>query len=119
MLIALLRWWYGPGWSHMFKRIGVRTQRVSHAFSAPVLLKTLFSPWKRIVTTGAKGLDAKMQAVLNNLISRLVGFTTRMVVLIAALVMIAGTFLGGALIAIVWPTVPFLVILFIFLGVRP
>ncbi len=118
MLFELLRWWYGPGWSLAFKRIGQRTHNVSHAFSVPVLLKTLVSPWKRIVTTGAKGLDAKMQAILNNLVSRGVGFTTRMIVLTAALVMIAGTFLGSVLIAVAWPLVPPLIVFCAIWGLR-
>lgn len=110
MLFELLRWWYGPGWLLAFRRIGERTQNVSHAFSAPMLLKTLFSPWKRIMTTGAKTIDAKFQAAMDNLVSRMVGFVTRLMVLTAALVMTTGTFLMSSAIVVVWPLIPLLAV---------
>ena len=106
MLFELLRWWYGPGWLLAFRRIGERTHNVMHAFSVSTLLKTLFSPWKRIMTTGAKGIDAKMQAALDNLVSRMVGFVTRLMVLIAAGVMTTGTVLMSVTIVVAWPFIP-------------
>ena len=109
-MFELLRWWYGPGWLLAFRRIGERTHNVSHAFSVPILLKTLFSPWKRIMTTGAKGIDAKMQAVVDNLVSRMVGFVTRLMVLTAALVMTTGTFIMSASIVLAWPFIPLLAV---------
>ena len=116
MLIEMLRWWYGPGWSLAFKRISVRTKNVSHAFSAPTLIKTLFAPWKRIQYSG-KSIDAKMQAMVDNLVSRVVGFTVRFAVLIAAFFMITGSFVIGVSIVIIWPLVPVLVIYFTIRGI--
>jgi hypothetical protein len=110
MLFELLRWWYGPGWMLAFRRISVRTQNVAMAFSVPILLRTLFSPWKRIVTSGAKSLDAKFRAAIDNLVSRTVGFTVRCLVLITAAIMTGGTFAGSIFIAVVWPLVPLLII---------
>lgn len=110
MIFELLRWWYGAGWAAAFSRITERTASVSHAFSVPILLKTLFAPWRRIVTSGAKGLDAKMQALLDNLVSRTVGFVSRFVMLIAAAVVTLGTFLLGAAIALAWPLIPFAIV---------
>lgn len=88
-----------------------------HAFSVMTLLKTLFSPWKRIVSTGAKGIDAKVQATLDNLVSRMVGFFTRLMVLIAALVMTTGTVIMSVSIAIIWPLIPLLAVYCIFRGI--
>jgi hypothetical protein len=109
MFLQMLRWWYGPGWILAFKRINERTHNVSLAFSTPTLLKTLFAPWKRI-QFGGKSFDAKMQAMLDNMISRVVGFTVRLGVLIAALVMIAGSVILSVAIVLVWPFVPLLII---------
>lgn len=117
MLFELLRWWYGPGWLLAARRIGERTANVSHAFSAPILLKTLFAPWKRIVSTGAKGFDAQIQAMLDNLVSRTVGFTTRLVVLIAAMFMLTGTFLLSVSIVIVWPLIPAAIVYCVIRGI--
>jgi hypothetical protein len=117
MLIELLRWWYGPGWSLAFRRIGERTGNVSHAFSAPTLLQTLFAPWKRITTSGAKGFDAIIQAMIDNMVSRTVGFMVRLMVLIAAVFMLLGTFVMSILIVAIWPFVPVLIIFFVIWGV--
>lgn len=110
MIIELLRWWYGPGWVLAFKRINTRTANVAHAFSAGTLLKTLFAPWKRIQYQG-KSFDAKMQALMDNLVSRTVGFTVRLGVLIAAVVMIVGSLVLSTFIAVIWPLVPALIVI--------
>ena len=116
MLIELLRWWYGPGWILAFKRISTRTAGVASAFSAGTLLKTLFAPWKRIQYSG-KSFDAKMQAMVDNLVSRTVGFTVRLMVLIAACVMIVGSLVLSTAIAVFWPLVPLLIIFSLFKGI--
>lgn len=116
MIIEMLRWWYGPGWVHSFKRISTRTTSVAHAFSATTLVATLFSPWKRIQYSG-KSLDAKMQAMIDNFVSRLIGFVVRVGVLIAALVMIASSAIAGLAIAIIWPLIPVLILACIAKGI--
>ncbi len=108
--IDLLSWWYGPGWVLAFRKIGERTSRIAASFSVGTLLKTLFSPWRRIVTVGAKGLDAKMRALLDNLVSRAVGFVVRIMVLMTAAVMTGLSIIFGVLIAVVWPLVPLLIV---------
>lgn len=110
MLFELLRWWYGPGWALAFQRIGTRTHNVALAFSTPTLLKTLFAPWKRIQSNGAKSFDAKFQAMIDNLVSRMVGFFSRLMVLIAAIIMTSGTFLMSSVFAIGWPLLPVAII---------
>lgn len=117
ILLELFRWWYGPGWLLMFERIGGRVQKVARVFAIPTLLKTLFSPWKRIVTSGAKGIDAKMRAMVDNLVSRTIGFIVRMMVLFAAVVMLGGAFLLGLVIVAVWPLVPLSVVYFLIIGI--
>lgn len=117
MIFELLRWWYVEGWLHSFKRIGSRTHNVALAFSAPTLLRTLFAPWRRIVTTAGRSIDAKFQAAIDNFVSRLVGFISRFIVLIAALVMTTGTFIMSCAIALTWPLVPLLVVYFIVKGI--
>lgn len=116
MLIELLRWWYGPGWIQAFRRINTRTANVAHAFSAGTLLKTLFAPWKRIQYSG-KSFDAKIQALMDNIVSRTVGFTVRCGVLIAAIVMITGSVVLSTLIVIAWPLVPVFIVLCVIKGV--
>ena len=116
MIIEMLRWWYGPGWIHSLKRISTRTTSVAHAFSATTLLATLFSPWKRIQYSG-KSFDAKMQAMIDNLVSRMIGFIVRIGVLIAALVMITSSAILGLAIAVIWPLIPVLILVCLVKGI--
>lgn len=117
ILLELFIWWYGPGWLTMFERIGLRVQKVARIFAIPTLLKTLFSPWKRIVTSGAKGIDAKMRAMLDNLVSRTIGFIVRIMVLLAAIVSLASAFIIGVVIAVAWPLIPASIVYFLIAGV--
>lgn len=116
MIIEMLRWWYGPGWADSIKKITTRSADAAKFYSISTLLKTLFAPWKRIQTTG-KSFDDKMHAMVDNMISRLVGFTVRATVLVAALFMITGYFIAGVIIAVLWPVIPLAIILCIVKGV--
>lgn len=116
MIVELMRWWYGPGWLHAFKRINSRTANVASAFSAGTLLKTLFSPWKRIQYSG-KSFDAKMQAMMDNAISRLIGFVVRLGVLLAASIMIVGSLILSITIVIIWPLIPVSIVVCLIKGI--
>lgn len=117
MVFEMLRWWYGPGWLQALKRITAWAQAVEHAFSLSLLMQTLFAPWRRIVTVANKGLDAKVHAALDNLVSRAVGFVIRLFVILAAAVSMLGALLAGVLMAVLWPLLPLAVIFFIFKGI--
>lgn len=117
IFMDLLLWWYGPGWVRMFQQILERPKKLGQAFSIGTLLKTLFSPWKRIVSGGGKGLDAKFRAMLDNLVSRTVGFVVRIMVLIAAGVSTLSSLLYGIGVALIWPLIPVLVVYCLLRGV--
>lgn len=108
MIIELLRWWYVQGWATAARRVISRTTSVAHAFSTVTLLKTLFSPWRRVVSVGGRTLDDRIRGAIDNLISRTVGFFSRLIVLSLALVLVSGSFILGVLIVLAWPFVPIL-----------
>lgn len=117
MLIrAFISWWYGEGWRTITVGIKTRIRGAYQGFSIPILLRTLFEPWKRIITYPGATLQAKMQAVLDNLISRLVGFTMRSLALMAGTVLIVGQFLGGILLIGLWPVLPLAAVALIVAG---
>jgi hypothetical protein len=89
----------------------------SHAFSTPTLLRTLFAPWRRIVTYPGSSLDTKIRAFGDNIVSRAVGFAVRLIVLITAFVMIAIVLVVGAAGVILWPLIPLGVIALLVLGI--
>ena len=114
---GLLSWWYGSGWAGTLRATRRRLGGLSEAFSLKILLRTLFAPWKRIVTPPGAGLDAKLQAMGDNLVSRAVGFTVRFVVLLTAGVAFVAFCLVGLAELIIWPLVPLAAVVLIVKGV--
>ncbi len=84
-------------------------------------MRTLFSPWKQIVSAARRdqSLDDKVQAEVDNWVSRFVGLGVRLMVLFAAGVCIALVATAGVIIILLWPFVPLLpaVLVLISLGV--
>lgn len=99
-------WWYSRGWLRVAKRGIERVTQTARLFSLPELISTLFSPWKRIVSYPGSSLGDKARAVLDNIVSRAVGFFTRMFVLFSAAVLIIVVGVVELLIIIIWPILP-------------
>jgi hypothetical protein len=78
-------------------------------FSVSQLIQTLFQPWRRIVTYPGASLDAKMRALLDNTISRGIGFAVRFCVLFAALLAIIGIIILTMAEIILWPLLPLMI----------
>jgi hypothetical protein len=111
LFLEFFQWWYGDGWRQAGKGAVNLVNKVQLSFSVPVLLKTLFAPWKRIVTPPGRSLDDKWQAFLDNLVSRTVGFFVRIFSLITAVILIILAAFVGFSIALIWPLVPILIVL--------
>lgn len=106
MAFEMLRWWYTTGWMQTLRRIAEWPLGVERSFSFLILLQTLFSPWRRIITVGGKTIDAKFRAAMDNLVSRMIGFAVRSIVLIAAVVAMAATAIAAFVVAVIWPLLP-------------
>ena len=78
------------------------------------LIRTLFKPYRQIsaeTASGSASLDLKFHMFIDRLVSRLVGFTTRFILLLTGGILII---LGGSLsllALILWPLIPFAPIL--------
>ena len=96
-VVYCLSWWYTAGWKHQFESTVQRVAKVGKAFSGGSLLRTLFSPWKQIVSGTARdaSLNDKMRALVDNLVSRFVGFMIRSLTLIAAVIVLIATIILG------------------------
>lgn len=117
LALDFFAWWYGRGWLGLMRSTQKRLLKTSRMFSAPILLRTMFAPWRRIITYPGASFDAHVRAFMDNLVSRAVGFTVRLFVLLAA---------GGSLLAVsvvvtvellAWPLVPLAVVVCIVKGV--
>jgi len=108
LLVAFLRWWYGPGWRDTASALSERMHHTMMAWSMPILVRTMFAPWRRIITASTGSLDQKLRALVDNLVSRLVGFMVRLAALMAACAMLTCYAVLGGLVLILWPVLPIL-----------
>lgn len=104
--LQMFVWWYGPGWKAAAKGISKGINGVSRLFSIPILIRTLFAPWKRIISYPGASLDAKLRAYGDNIVSRAVGFTVRFLVLLTALATSTVVAVGGIVGCVLWPLAP-------------
>ena len=108
LLVAFVQWWYGPGWRDTASRLSARIRTTYLTFSVPILIPTMFAPWRRIITYPGRSMGEKFRAVIDNLVSRAVGFVVRLFALIAALTIMGAYLVFGAILLIIWPVVPLL-----------
>lgn len=110
MAFEMLRWWYTTGWMQTLRRIAEWPLGVERSFSFVILLQTLFSPWRRIISVGGKTIDAKFRAAMDNLVSRAIGFVVRSIVLLAAVIAMTGAAIAAFVVAVIWPLLPVAVV---------
>jgi len=79
-------------------------------WSVPLLLKTLFSHWRRYQYSYGKGLNFKryFEAFTFNMISRVLGSIMRSVLIVLGLLTEIFVFLAGAIVFLIWLILPFL-----------
>jgi hypothetical protein len=114
--LDFLAWWYGTGWLTIMRNAQKRLLKTARMFSLPILLRTLFAPWRRIITYPGASFDAHMRALFDNLVSRAVGFTVRIFVLIAAAVVLSVVGLVVFIEIIAWPLIPVAIVVALIKG---
>ena len=117
VLMSYLSWWYGRGWRESARGLQSRLHRIYLDFSVPLLAVTLFAPWRRIVSGSGGSLEQRLRAMVDNLVSRVVGFVVRLLALVAALVLIGLGAIFGAVALVLWPIVPPAAIILIVVGI--
>ena len=106
LVIGFIQWWYTTGWADAGRRVLDQARHVYRNFSIPTLLRTLFLPWRRIVSASDGPLTERLRAMVDNLVSRFVGFSVRILALLAAAVLISLVIVAGGLLVLVWPLLP-------------
>ncbi len=107
LLIEFFSWWYSAGYARLATTLQTRLRAIWNIFSIPILLRTLFAPWKKIETEAGKGIQNFFQAMVDNLVSRAVGFTIRLFTVIAGMVCLIIGLTVSVLVLIAWPFLPF------------
>lgn len=103
-------WWYASGWRAFIARVRRWFSSIADFFSMDSLLRTLFKPFRQISagSSGGSSLNAQFQMFIDRLISRLIGFTVRLMLLfVGVLAMLCGG-IFSAVIIVLWPFIPLL-----------
>lgn len=108
-IVGLFSWWYGAGWARCVRKAQSNLMSIYDYFSIDLLAKTLFAPFRQISAGKVRGpIGVQMRALLDNLISRVVGGVVRTIVLIIGIVTLAISGVIGGLAIVLWPLVPVL-----------
>jgi len=113
-------WWYAAGWRTFTQKNRNAISSITDFFSMSSLIRTLFKPYRQISAETANAnssLDLKFHMFLDRLISRFVGFCSRLILLLAGsvIILIGGVF--SLILIILWPFIPLLPIVGIILTV--
>ncbi len=104
---ALISWWYGVGWVGEFRLQLRRLSRVEEYFSFGTLLRTLFQPFRQIDAGSRRGgLSVQFRAWLDRTISRFIGASARLVLLVVGVAWWCISALMSACWLLVWPLLP-------------
>jgi hypothetical protein len=114
-VILMLRWRYSEGFRWVAQSYAQRMKRVERDFSVRIIIKTLFAPWKQM--TSSVTSHNFFQALVDNTVSRLIGFIVRLFVLIAAGIVIIFVTTIYSAIFVIWPIMPLLVVVLPLLGI--
>ncbi|MBO7718271.1 hypothetical protein J6S37_02130 [Candidatus Saccharibacteria bacterium] len=113
-IIEMFFWWYASGWAVFAQKTKSFLSNIIDFFSMNSLIRTLFKPFRQISAETANenaSLDLKFHMFIDRLISRFIGFATRLVLLVAGLflILVGGTI--SLVLIIIWPLVPLMPII--------
>ena len=113
-----LVWHYTAGTVGFFKIWSNLIWFLNNFFSFNVLLRTLFSPFKRLNEKYGGGLDLGklFEAIVISVLMRIVGFIMRIVTIVIGVVAIVCLLVLGLFAFIIWLLLPFIIIFLLISG---
>lgn len=87
-------------------------------FSIPVLIKTLFSPWRRITSKKPTifNFSKFFESLTLNIISRTIGVIVRIFLIAIGIIIEIGIMVGGLIVLILWLISPIIFLFFFLFG---
>jgi len=107
IILSLFSWWYTTGWLTLARKCADRVRGLLQFFSVPLLLGSLFAPFRQISSEHVDGpIGVQLAALGDRIFSRVIGAIVRsfLIVVGAAAVLIFGMFC--IVIMLGWPLVP-------------
>lgn len=113
-------WWYSRGWQVFIDKLRTTLTNILDFFSMGSLVRTLFKPFRQIsaeTASSSSSLDLKFHMFIDRLVSRIVGFFSRLIILLAGSVIILLGGIFSLILIILWPIVPLLPIVGLVLSI--
>lgn len=107
--MGFLTWHYTQGFTRALNGVDFFIQSIFHNFSLPILIRSLFAPWKRMaVEDNLPGfnLTRSLENLTFNLISRSIGLVVRTILIFTCLICVVIGTLGGLLYLMLWLLLP-------------
>lgn len=120
-LFDYAKWHYTRTFRSIWRIVNNFAYFFYHLFSIPLLLHTLFAPWRKMTETKKKGLKTPgemFERVFGNLLVRIVGLIVRLITVTVGLVFCGGIFICGILFTVFWIFMPVATVLFLIVGIR-
>ena len=109
ILTEMLIWWYTKGWNVLLQKIKNSFSSIADFFSMDSLIRTLFKPFRQISADNASqqsSLELKFHMFTDRLISRIIGFFSRIILLLTGLFIITVISILTIILIILWPIFP-------------
>lgn len=109
-LVGLISWWYGRGWVAQWNRVLERFQATVDFFSIGQLARTLFAPFRQISAAGGGdgSFGGNIRALVDQLISRIIGGFVRFFTIVFGVVAIIAQALYELIMIVAWWFIPLL-----------
>ncbi|MBR2709872.1 hypothetical protein IKE72_02220 [Candidatus Saccharibacteria bacterium] len=111
ILIEMVGWWYARGWGIFVRKAGGFLKSITNFFSMSSLLRTLFKPFRQISADSAgsgASVDIKFHLFIDRLVSRVIGFFSRLILIVVGLILIVVGGLFCLVVILAWPFIPFI-----------
>jgi hypothetical protein len=107
VIISLFSWWYTTGWMALIQKGSKRVEAVLKFFSVPLLLTSLFAPFRQISAGRVNGpLGVQLRAWGDRLFSRFIGAFIRLFLIIIGLIVVSLMSAFVLIISLLWPLLP-------------
>jgi hypothetical protein len=118
MAFLFLQWFYTDAPKRGIREgMKILTNLMSY-LSLPLLLATLFAPWRRdAIALDRLPIRYWTQAIMNNVVSRLIGFVIRLGVIVAGTSVIVLASFAGIILIAAWYGLPLLLVASFIYGV--
>lgn len=112
-------WWYFDEPLYLWRSIIIITKKIYFGFSIGTLVSTLFDPWKKdVVYAENVSLDVKFRLMLDNLVSRFIGFMMRFFTVLIGLTSTGLAFIFLLVLFLSWLLMPAIIIALFVLGLK-